>query len=160
MDRWEDLVTVALLGTDRRPLGAGPAKPDLDPIERVLGAAARHRAAVRAGRRLESCPPPEQPPGPALTPAPPPAQDQMAQHLAQGDLAQANAWLGLAAEQGLGLGAEHWVAAATLAARTAQLDRRRLAAALGPSGVWFVGRNPEWARLAAALRRVLTEQSG
>jgi hypothetical protein len=160
MDRWEDLVTVALLGTDRRPIVAGAPGPEVDPVEAVLGAGARHRAAVRAGRRLESCPPPERPPGPAPVPAPPPAQDQIAEHLAQGDVAQANAWLGLAAEQGLGLGAEHWVAAAALAARTPQLDRRRLAAALGPGGVWFVGRNPEWARLAAALHTALSEPPG
>ena len=52
MDRWEDLVTTALLGTDRRPIAEGPAATDIDPVDRVLGAAARHRAAVRAGRLL------------------------------------------------------------------------------------------------------------
>ena len=146
MDRWEDLVTVALLGTDRRPIAERACRTGASTRStRCSGAAARHRAAVRAGRLLESCPPPERPPGPALVPAPPPAQDQIAEHLAAADVAQANAWLGHAAEQGLGLAAEHWVAAAALAARAPRVDRRALAAVLGPPGVWFVSRNPEWA---------------
>ena len=113
---WADLVTTALLGTDRRPSPDGGTAPETDPVDRVLGAAARHRVALRAGHRLESCPPPSRPPGPTLAPAPPPAQDEIAQHLAQLDITQTNAWLAQIAEQGLGLSAEHWVAAATLAA--------------------------------------------
>src|SRR5215207_1984117 len=62
---WEDLVTVALLGTDRRPLPDGPppswAGPATDPPRDVtqilLGWAARHRTAVRAGSGLPICPP-------------------------------------------------------------------------------------------------------
>jgi hypothetical protein len=158
--RWEVLVTTALLGTDRRAVADVPGASDLDPVDWVLGAAARHRAAVRAGCLLESCPPPERPPGPALAPAPPPAQDQIAEHLAFGDVAQTNAWLSHAAERGLGLAAAHWAAAATLAARAPELDRRQLAAVLGPPGVWFVRRNPEWARLAAALHTALNEPPG
>ena len=56
MAGWQDLVTTALLGTDRRPvptglptLWAGPATDD--PTETVLARAARHRAAARAGIR-------------------------------------------------------------------------------------------------------------
>ena len=160
MDPWEDLVTTALLGTDRRPITEGAAATDSDPVDRVLGAAARHRAAVRAGRHLESCPPPERPPRPALVPAPAPAQDQIAEHLAAADVAQTNAWLDHAKEQGLGLAAEHWVAAAALAARVLRVDRRALAAVLGPPGIWFVSRNPGWAALAAALRTAPNEPSG
>ena len=154
---WEDLVTTALLGTDRRPNHDGATTPETDPVDRVLGAAARHRVAMRAGRRLESCPPPARPPEPTLAPAPPPAQDQIAQHLAQLDIAQTNAWLAQTAEQGLGLSAEHWVAAVTLSAGTSRVDRRRLAAVLGPRGLWFVQRNPAWTRLAAALHTALNE---
>ena len=157
--RWEDLVTTALLGTDRRPIPDGATAPETDPVHRVLGAAARHRVAVRAGRRLESCPPPARPPEPTLAPAPPPAQDQISQHLAQLDIAQTNAWLAQTAEQGLGLSAEHWVAAVTLAAGTPRVDRRRLAAVLGPRGLWFVQRNPAWNRLAAALHTAMNEQA-
>ena len=158
--RWEDMVTTALLGTDRRPSPDGATALETDPVDRVLGAAARHRVAMRAGRRLESRPPPARPPGPTLVPAPPPAQDQIAQHLAQLDIAETNAWLVQTAEQGLGLSAEHWFAVATLAASTPRVDRRRLAAVLGPRGLWFVDRNPEWARLATALHTALSEPAG
>jgi hypothetical protein len=155
---WEDLVTTALLGTDRRPIPSEPGAPETDSVDRVLTAAARHRAAVRAGRWLESCPPPERPaPGPAPLPAPPAAQDEINEHLAHGDITQTNAWLAQTAEQGLGLAAKHWVAAADLAARTPRLDRRLLAAVLGPPGLWFVDRNPEWATLALALHTARNE---
>jgi len=158
--RWEELVTTALLGTDRRPVPSGPAPPETDPVDQVLGAAARHRAVLRAGRRLESCPPPERPPGPALPPAPQPDQDQVADHLSRGDIPQINAWLTRTAELSEGLAAEHWVAAADLAARTPRMDRRLLAAVLGAPGQWFVDRNPAWASLAAALRRARNEPAG
>ena len=160
MGHWEDLVTTALLGTDRRPIPDGPGLPGTDPVDGVLGAAARHRAALRAGRRLECCPPPERPPGPAPLPAPPAAQDQIGEHLAQGDIPQTNAWLAQAAAQGRGLAAEHWVSAASLAARTPRVDPKLLAAVLGPPGVWFVSRNPAWARLAVALDTARNEPAG
>lgn len=160
MNSWEELVTTALLGTDRRPVAEGSGEPDIDPVDRVLGAAARHRAAVRAGRILQSCPPLERPPGPALAPAPSLAQDKIGEHLGFGDVVQVNAWLSRAVEQGSGLAAEHWVAAATLAARAPGVNRRDLAAVLGPPGVWFLSRNPEWARLAAALHTALNESPG
>jgi hypothetical protein len=160
MNRWEELVTTALLGTDRRPVAEGSVQPDLDPVDLVLSEAARHRAAVRAGRILQTCPPPDWPPGPVLAPAPPLAQDKVAEHLGFGDVAQVNAWLSRTAEQGSGLAAEHWVAAATLAARAPGVNRRDLAAVLGRPGVWFLSRNPEWAQLAAALHTALNESPG
>ncbi len=43
MTGWDDLVTTALLGTDRKPLPDGAAEDD--PTRVVLAAAARHRAA-------------------------------------------------------------------------------------------------------------------
>ena len=75
---WEDLVTVALLGTDRRPLPDGPppswagpaADLSRDATQVVLGWAARHRAAVRAGSGL-----PVGPPAPDCTPGRPRAGD-------------------------------------------------------------------------------------
>ncbi|HSU36445.1 MAG TPA: hypothetical protein VLJ88_12380, partial [Propionibacteriaceae bacterium] len=60
MTSWDDLVTTALLGTDRKPLPDGASAND--PTRVVLAAAARHRAAVRAGARLDDCPEPEPPP--------------------------------------------------------------------------------------------------
>jgi hypothetical protein len=124
---WDDLVTTALLGTDRRPVPAGlPAlwsgAAAADPAETVLDHAARHRAATRAGVRPPTCAAPE------------PAPDQA------GELAP-----------------EHWTAAANVAASARGVDRARLARALGERGIWFVGQNPQWARLAASLRAALQE---
>jgi hypothetical protein len=158
MTSWDDLVTTALLGTDRKPLPDGASAGD--PTRVVLAAAARHRAAVRAGARLEDCPEPEPPPPATREPAPAAAQKLIGDYLASRDYAAINEWLTAAGEQERGLAPEHWCAAAHLAARSPNVDRARLSVALGERGVWFVGRNPEWARLAAALRARLSEESG
>jgi hypothetical protein len=161
---WEDLVTTALLGTDRRPVPAGlsdlwsgPARDD--PAETVLGHAARHRAAVRAGARPGSCPPLGPAPEPAGEPAPPAAQQAMADCLLVGDVAGVNKWLAEAAVQGRMLSAEHWTAIVTLAATARRVDRAGLARALGERGLWFVDHNPRWARLATSLRTAVEKDS-
>lgn len=157
---WEDLVTVALLGTDRRPLPDGPppswadptADPSRDATQVVLGWAARHRAAVRAGSGL--------PVGPAAPPAPPDdrepgtaeAQQELRDALERGAAGPVNDALAVLMDQGLGVAPEYWSAVATLAAGNPRVDRALLAATLGVRGVWFVGQNPQWARLASALR--------
>ena len=158
MTSWDDLVTTALLGTDRKPLPDGAAEDD--PTRVVLAAAARHRAAVRAGARLGDCPEPEPPPPITWEPAPAAAQKLIGDHLAVRDYEAINQWLTEAGDQQRGLAPEHWCAVAHLAARTPNVDRARLAVALGERGVWFVGRNPEWTRLAAALRALVSEESG
>ena len=158
MASWDALVTTALLGTDRKPLPDGASEDD--PTRVVLAAAARHRAAVRAGARLDECPEPEPPPPAPREPAPAAAQKLIGDHLAVRDWDAINQWLTEAGEQQRVLAAEHWCAAAHLAARTPTIDRTQLAMALGERGVWFVGQNPEWARLAAALRARLSEESG
>ena len=158
MTGWDDLVTTALLGTDRKPLPEGAGEDD--PTRVVLAEAARHRAASRAGGRLSSYPEPELPPAATREPAPAAAQKQIGEHLAARDYAEINQWLIEAGEQQRVLAAEHWCAVAHLAARTPKVDRARLAVALGARGVWFVGRNPEWSRLAAVLLTRLSEESG
>jgi hypothetical protein len=55
-------------------------------------------------------------------------------------------------DQGLRVAPEHWTDLAGLAAGNPRVDRALLAAALGVRGVWFVGQNPQWARLASTLR--------
>ncbi len=162
MADWEDLVTTALLGTDRRPVSAGlptlwsrPAGDD--PAETVLGHAARHRAAVRAGARPSSCPSLGPVPEPAGDLAPPAAQQAMADCLLVGDVAGVNEWLAEAAAQGRTLAADHWTAIVTLAATARRVDRAGLARALGERGLWFVGQNPRWARLATSLRAAAEE---
>ena len=158
MTSWDDLVTTALLGTDRKPLPDGGSEDD--PTRVVLAAAARHRAAIRAGTRLTDCPEPEPPPAATREPAPAAAQQLLGDHLAARDYAAINEWLADAAEHDRVLAAEHWCAVAHLAARTPNIDRARLAAALGECGIWFVGHNPEWVRLATVLRARLSEERG
>ncbi|MGW5425587.1 DUF5691 domain-containing protein, partial [Streptomyces sp. NPDC003943] len=66
MDAWEELVTSALLGTDRRPPAhtAGDAAGDAAPVA-LLDAAAVHTVRRRAGLR----------PGPAAAPLEPAPED-------------------------------------------------------------------------------------
>ena len=83
----------------------------------------------------------------------------MADSLLVGDVAGVNSWLAEAASQGRTLAPEHWTAAANLAAGGRRVDRPQLARALGERGIWFVGQNPRWARLAATLRAALAEDA-
>ena len=55
MTGWDDLVTTALLGTDRKPLPDGAAEARPDPSV-VLAAAARHRAASPRRRPARQLP--------------------------------------------------------------------------------------------------------
>lgn len=161
---WEDLVTVALLGTDRRPVpddlpshwAAATAEPPTDPTHVVLGLAARHRAAVRAGSGLPTGPAPPAAPPEEREPGPSEIQQEVADALARGAAGPVNDALAVLADQQGLVAAEHWTALATLAAANPRVDRALLAATLGLRGVWFVGQNPQWARLAAALRNRTT----
>jgi hypothetical protein len=165
MAGWEDLVTVALLGTDRRPMPDGlpavwaaSADSSDDPTGAVLAGAARHRAAVRAGALLPTVEAPDRAPVGGPEPAPAEAQQQLADALAGGSVGAINEALGALVERG-GMSPEHWTAAATAAAGSPRVDRAMLAATLGVRGVWFVGRNPQWSRLAATLRARLAGTS-
>ena len=157
---WEDLVTVALLGTDRRPLPdalppswAGPAAESRgDPTYAVLDLAARHRAAVRAGSALPTGPAPPVAPAENRERGPSPVQQELADALERGTPGPVNDALAVLVDQNVPAAPEHWTALATLAAAGPRLDRGLLAAALGVRGVWFVEQNPQWSRLAAALR--------
>lgn len=157
MAQWADLVTTALLGTDRRTVPeelsgawADGRSVESDPARLVLGLAARRRAAARAGGLLRSCSP--------ASAAPPrdPVANEAATELLEGLLvrpspALVGLWLRAAVSRGVTVSPEHWARLAAIAARDPGLDRTLLAAALGPRGVWFVAQNPQWSRLSVAL---------
>ncbi len=174
MGSWEELVTTALLGTDRRPVPDAVAEswgaladPESDPARRVLAHAAAHRAAVRAGRvadvaELAS----EHASGHGAEPSPDPrppadaaARQALSEHLEAGAVDEVAGWLEDAVSRGLRPGAEHWTGLAALAARSRRIDRSTLARALGAPGIGFVARNPRWARLAGDLRIAATSSA-
>jgi hypothetical protein len=156
---WDDVVTTALIGTDRRPLpdelpSGWSAELDqaVDPAHAVLSLAARHRAVTRAGARLPSCAP-----GPAAPPNREPVASRAAHEilirlLSPPQIDLLNLWLIAAADHGQCASAAYWTPLATVAARTAELDRPLLSRVLGSRGVWFIEQNPQWARLAKGLR--------
>ena len=161
MASWTEVVTTALLGTDRRPLPAdllpatGAAGPGgHDAVTVLLDEAARHRAAARASTPLARCPPPPVAPRDDRPFAPAAAQDLLARLLVRPDAGLVNAWLGAAAARGVRPAPEHWTDLVALAATRPDHDRGLLSRALGPQGVWFVEQNPAWSRLAETLRAV------
>ena len=155
---WDEVVTTALLGTDRRPLPPDllpPAAPGVDvPAGTVLlDHAVRRRALDRAARPLGRCPAPPVAPDDRTPWAPPAAQKLLAQLLARPVPELLNAWLAAAAARHVRPAPEHWTGLVALAATRPDVDCGVLAAALGPQGVWFVAQNPAWARLAEVLDR-------
>jgi hypothetical protein len=169
--QWAELVTTALLGTDRRPLEAA------DQPAEVLRAAARHRVLDRLGVPPPVGPDPlppttadraTEPDGPAapgrpsapgassaadLPVAPGSADRLLSQLLGSPDPALISCWLQACVAHRRSVAAVHWTPLARLAARTTAYDRRALGGALGPRGRWFLHQNPEWRRLAADADR-------
>ena len=159
---WSDLVTTALLGTNRRQVPTGlptdwaRTSDALDSAIEVLELAARHRAWSRAGSRLASADPPVAgPSGGELAPAS--AQELLSRMLDRPRPATVNAWLAGCVGRGWLVAPGHWTPLAELAARTVAYDRTLLALALGPRGQWFVKQNPDWGRLAAQLEAAVAE---
>ena len=156
---WEDVVTVGLIGTDRRPVPdqlppswGAERNYGTDPAHAVLSLAARHRALTRAGGLLASCPP---------APVGPPDRQPVASHAAHEILDRLlsppqvellNLWLVAAVQHGQRASSSYWTPLAMVAARTTAVDQAALARAIGERGVWFVAQNPQWTRLASSLR--------
>ncbi|MFE0649039.1 DUF5691 domain-containing protein [Streptomyces sp. NPDC059534] len=156
---WEELVTSALLGTDRRP-PAGLAGPGTarDVPGALLDAAALHTVRRRAGLRPgPAVPPPERAPADPRGPLPGAARVRLDQLLAgrtapspagrrgaSPDLAELlPQWLSLANE--LGYKAPPAALPALLDAARARTDLRPQALRLaGPRGLWLARLNPEW----------------
>ncbi|MEV3992173.1 DUF5691 domain-containing protein [Streptomyces sp. NPDC049837] len=156
---WEDLVTTALLGTDRRPPAADVLAPGKDAPAALLDAAALHTVRRRAGLL----------PGPAAAlpePAPhddrPPLPDAARRRLGQllADRSGASSgggrrgaapdltellpqWLAAADEHGYRAPAA--ALPALLDTARARTDLRPAALAFaGPRGLWLARLNPEW----------------
>ncbi|MGA5191724.1 DUF5691 domain-containing protein [Streptomyces exfoliatus] len=155
---WEELVTSALLGTDRRPPAglAGTAAGELPGA--LLDAAALHTVRRRAGLRPgPAAPPPEPAPADPRKPLSPAARRRLDQLLAgraapspagrrgaAPDLAELlPQWLALANERGYKAPAAGLPA--LLDAARARTDLRPQALRLaGPRGLWLARLNPEW----------------
>ncbi|MFE9405452.1 DUF5691 domain-containing protein [Streptomyces sp. NPDC006530] len=148
---WEELVTGALLGTDRRPGTRSPGE--------VLDAAATHTLRRRAGLvpAVAAGRPPAAPPD--ERPEPPDAARRRLALLLADRSAPAHAggrrgsapdlgellpqWLAIANERGLRAPAA--LLPPLLDAARARTDLRPLALAFaGPRGLWLAGLNPEW----------------
>ncbi|MET8399865.1 DUF5691 domain-containing protein [Streptomyces sp900116325] len=152
---WEELVTSALLGTDRRPLptGAGPG-----PIT-LLDEAALHTVRRRAGLRpATAAARPGTAPADQRPPLPPAARRRLAQLLADRSAPSGGGgrrgaapdltelipqWL--AAADRRGFRAPSSLLPPLLDAARARTDLRPQALAFaGPRGLWLAGLNPEW----------------
>jgi hypothetical protein len=158
---WAELVTTALLGTDRRPVPTGltgavggslapePAHPadPTDPATLVLQLAARHRAAAQAGVPLQACDPPPRGPVERTPLAPFAAQQLLSSLLLRPDPVLVNAWLAACHGRRLGVTPDLWPRLASLAARSSGYDRALLVQVLGPRGRWFLQQHPQWTRL-------------
>ncbi|MEU4263950.1 DUF5691 domain-containing protein [Streptomyces argenteolus] len=156
---WEELVTSALLGTDRRPLRTGPpgAGPVGDPPA-LLDAAALHTVRRRASL-LPAIGAPAPGPAPAdpRPPLPAAARHRLAQLLADRSAPPGGGrrgtapdltelipqWLASAGARGFRAPAE--LLPALLDAARARTDLRpHVLAFAGPRGLWLAGLNPEW----------------
>jgi hypothetical protein len=155
-----ELVTAALLGTDRRAPSVVGEPGEHEPATLLLDQAARSAIALRAGVVLPRVPPAPSGPLDELIMAPVAAQSIMSRLLVRPLIELINLWLASAAARGLRLSPPLWSAVILLAARSPGLDRVLLARVLGPRGLWFCEQNPQWQRLATALRRALAAPSG
>ena len=155
MSGWEDLVTTALLGTERRALPATLPVPvaRLSAAKRdaglaVLDAAAGYTSYRVAGARPAGCPAPQPAPRQVRDLAPERAQTLLARLLRARDVGLVEEWLTECAARGLGVRAALWVPLATAAVTAGGPDRGLVRTTVGGRGVAFFGLNPAWRRLA------------
>ncbi len=149
-----ELVTTALLGTDRRGFGEAT-----DPASALLAEAARSAVAWRAGTPLPAvAAPTDRPTGPRTPVAPEPAQQLLTVLLERPVVGLIASWLATAVRQGRAAAPRHWDGLLRLAYGHPTLDRRLLAYAIGAHGIWFAGQNPRWQRLSGELRAVDLDQ--
>jgi hypothetical protein len=152
---WSDVVTTALLGTDRRPLPSRLPAPwgllvsdrTADPASTLLDLAAAHRAASRSTSALDRCAAPAAGPENWLPRAPEAAQALLGSLLAKPQPGLVNDWLATCATAGMGAGVEHWPRLTAVALRNSAVDRDLVGRVLGPRGLWFLSQHPNWTRL-------------
>jgi hypothetical protein len=163
--KWSDVVTTALLGTDRRPVPSTPAAAwaipatSEDPATQILDLAAQHRSWSEAGSRLATAEPPPTAPATETNWAPAPAQEFLRRLLDQPEPHMINYWLAACVDRRYQVWPEHWQPLAELASASVAYDRLLLAQAMGVRGVWFLHQNLAWARLAAQVVAVMSEES-
>lgn len=151
MDR-NELVTLALLGTDRRPVPGQVDGDPADPARVLLDEAARSALATRAGQLWTRRPATTA--GPGGTPlglGPPEAQTILGRLLERPHPGLLNLWLAAAVDHGCGAAPQLWPELAATASRLVEVSRPLLSGVLGERGRWFVAQNPSWSRLAATL---------
>lgn len=151
MSAWDDLVTTALLGTERRQLPqALPGAVDRlvaaqgDRGLAVLDAAAGYATYLAAGARPGTAPGPPLAPRQILDPAPQPSQELLATLLGGRDVALVDDWLRACTARGLAARPGLWASLATAAAVPGGVDRGLVRAALGERGRAFLALNPRW----------------
>lgn len=157
---WDELVTAALLGTDRRPVPEFPAGPlaDLvadgvfaDPAERMLAAVAVTAAARRAAFVPLAPAPGLQPPAPDPRPlVPPDAAATWRVVVAEWPVLE-DEWMLTALHHGWRLPADVLVDA-LIRHRSDAVRRARVARVAGPLAGWLVDHEPA---LAATTRRAV-----
>ena len=163
MGTWPDVVTTALLGTDRRavpselPESWSGLEPSEDAARTVLDLAAQYGTYSRVGTRLGLAGQPPPAPSEELIAAPPEAQELLGSLLEYPDPSLINYWLASCVDRGLRVSAEHWQPLAVLVARNAGYDRSLLGKALGSGGLWFLRQNPSWQGLAADIAVAMSE---
>ncbi|MGJ6964022.1 DUF5691 domain-containing protein [Streptosporangium sp. G11] len=148
---WEDLVSTALVGTDRRPLpGEGASEVEL------LGRAAVHTLRMRAGRRpvapgeLPAVAAPEE--QPAVSRA---AGDRLARILGGEQPRLLTEWLETAAARGYRLSPHLLPELLDHAAKDRSI-RPHLGVLAGNRGRWLAGLNPAWDFLLEEVTGVAT----
>jgi len=148
---WDDLVTTALLGTQRRSLPdslpaavARLATTRSAAAPSLLDAAAGYVSYRGAGARPDACPVPDPAPRQVVDLAPETAQILLRRLLDAGEVALVDEWLTECVQRGLGVRAGLWTVLATAAAASTGPDRSLVRAALGQRGLAFLRLNPEW----------------
>ena len=163
--RWSDVVTTALLGTDRRAVLPTPAAAwaipatSEDPATRILDLAAQHRSRSVAGSRLATAEPPPTAPATATNWAPAPAQELLGRMLDQPEPEMINYWLAACVDRRRHVWPDHWQLLAELATASVAYNRLLLARAIGGRGIWFLQQNPAWARLAAQVAAAISDEA-